>query len=163
MAYPTTLSSTRIVKNTVSLPPPPPHNIQTLADKMLLQQYLPAGVLVNESGDIIYISGHTGKYLEPAVGKANMNIFAMLREGFRKEFPVAFHKAVLKKEPVTLHNIKVGTNGSSHHFNVSINWIDEPGLLNGMLLIIFTDIHDFPKADLPELKDRKNLNQVRKS
>jgi two-component system CheB/CheR fusion protein len=52
-----------------------------------LQHYSLAGVLVNENGDIIYISGHTGKYLEPAVGKANMNIFAMLREGLRSEFP----------------------------------------------------------------------------
>ena len=91
-------------------------NIQTLADQLLLQHYSPAGVLVNEQGDIIYISGHTGKYLEPAVGKANMNIFAMLREGLRNEFPVAFRKAVLKKESVVLRNIKVGTNGSAQYF-----------------------------------------------
>ena len=77
-------------------------SIQTLADQLLLQHFSPAGVLVNENGDIIYISGHTGKYLEPAVGKANMNIFAMLREGLRNEFPVAFRKAILKKEAVVL-------------------------------------------------------------
>ena len=88
-------------------------NIQTLTDQLLLQHFSPAGVLVNENGDIIYISGHTGKYLEPAVGKANMNIFAMLREGLRNEFPIAFRKAMMNKEPVALHNIKVGTNGGS--------------------------------------------------
>jgi two-component system CheB/CheR fusion protein len=69
-------------------------NIQTLADQLLLQYYVPSGVLVNESGDIIYIHGHTGKYLEPAVGKANLNIFAMLREGLRNEFHHAFRRAV---------------------------------------------------------------------
>jgi len=55
---------------------------------------------VNENGDIIYISGRTGKYLEPSVGKANFNIFAMLREGLRNEFPAAFRKAIMKKETV---------------------------------------------------------------
>jgi two-component system CheB/CheR fusion protein len=148
-------------KNEIKPPLSRPNNIQTVADKMLLQTYLPAGVLVNENGDIIYISGHTGKYLEPAVGKANMNIFAMLREGLRKEFPVAFRKVVMNKEPVNLHNLKVGTNGSSVLFNVSIHYISDSGLLNGMLFIIFTDIHDLPDKDVPELLG-KNLNQVRK-
>ena len=36
-------------------------NIQTLADQILLQRFSPASVLVNNNGDIIYITGHTGK------------------------------------------------------------------------------------------------------
>lgn len=31
-------------------------------------------------GDIVHISGRTGKYLEPAAGKVNVNIYAMARE-----------------------------------------------------------------------------------
>ncbi len=91
----------------------PPEDIQTLADRMLLEKFSPVGVLVNESGDIIYFSGRTGKYLEPAAGKVNMNVFAMLREGLMNEFPVAFHKALTGNEPVVLSNIKVGRNGGS--------------------------------------------------
>ena len=45
-------------------------NIQSLSDQILLQQYSPASVLVNKNGDIIYITGRTGKYLEPPAGKA---------------------------------------------------------------------------------------------
>ncbi|MFO7656183.1 MAG: chemotaxis protein CheB [Bacteroidales bacterium] len=115
-------------------------NIQTLADQLLLQQYAPVGVLVNEDGDIIYTSGRTGKYLEPAVGKANMNIFAMLREGLRNEFPVAFRKSILKKETVIMHNVRVGTNGGTQTLNVTIHWIDKPESLNGMVMIIFNDV-----------------------
>jgi hypothetical protein len=44
-------------------------NLQTVADQLLLQKYSPAAVLVNEQGDILYISGRTGKYLEPAEAK----------------------------------------------------------------------------------------------
>jgi hypothetical protein len=46
-------------------------NIQNLADQIVLQQFAPASVLVNDKGDIIYITGRTGKYLEPVAGKAN--------------------------------------------------------------------------------------------
>ncbi|MFA5848246.1 MAG: chemotaxis protein CheB [Bacteroidales bacterium] len=140
--FPSSFSRSRpvIVDIEHQIPVIKPQNIQTLADEILLQQFSPPGVLVNDKGDIIYISGHTGKYLEPAVGKANMNIFAMLRDGLRSEFPVAFRQAISKKELVVVHNIKVGTNGGAQIINLSIQWIDKPDQLNGMLMIVFTDV-----------------------
>jgi two-component system, chemotaxis family, CheB/CheR fusion protein len=143
------------------VPSGPARNIQTLADQLLLQHYSPAGVLVNEHGDIIYISGRTGKYLEPAVGKANMNIFAMLREGLRNEFPVAFRKAVSKKEAVVLRNIKIESDGSYQTLNVHIRWLSKPEPLNGMLLIIFTDLDEIKNTKLQALKDKKTLTNAR--
>ena len=122
-------------------------NIETLADQLLLQHLSPVGVLVNGNGDILYTTGRTGKYLEPAVGKANMNIFAMLRDGLRNEFPPAFRKAILKKEKVELTHLKVDANGDSRTLNVNIQWIAKPELLNGTIMIIFTDV--------PEVKDNK--------
>jgi hypothetical protein len=43
-------------------------NLQALADQVLLQNFAPAAVLINAEGDILYINGRTGKYLEPAAG-----------------------------------------------------------------------------------------------
>jgi two-component system, chemotaxis family, CheB/CheR fusion protein len=115
-------------------------NIQTLADQLLLEQFSPAGVLVNEKGDILYISGRTGKYLEPAVGKANLNIFAMLRPGFQNDFAIAFRKVLMSKEAAVLTRVKIGTNGGSLIINVNIQWIHKPEPLYGKLMIIFTDV-----------------------
>lgn len=138
-------------------------NIQTIADQLLLQHFSPAGILVNENGDIIYIHGHTGKYLEPAVGKANLNIFAMLREGLRKEFPHAFRQALVKKEAVTLRNIKIGTNGGTQTVNVNIEWIDKPELLNGSVMIIFTDVTPVAEKQLTKTKSKKALKDIRET
>ncbi len=159
--FPTIFSRSKTVKiakdsHSVSI-----NNIQVSADEFLLRHYTPAGVLVNEEGDIIYISGHTGKYLEPAVGKANMNIFAMLREGLRNEFSVAFRKAVLKKELVVLHNIKVGTNGSTHLINVSIQWIDKAEPLKGKLMVIFKDVQDISDSKPTAHKEKKTVDSIR--
>lgn len=139
----------------------PLQNIQTLADQLLSNSYTAAGVLVNEQGDILYITGHTGKYLEPAVGKANMNIFAMLREGLRTEFSIAFHKAISKKEKVILRNIKVGSNGSAYHINISIQWIEKPDPLKGKVMVIFKDVEDIIMSKVEERKEKKSADNLR--
>ena len=139
----------------------PQLNIQSLAEHYLLHHFSPAGVLVNENGDIIYISGHTGKYLEPAVGKANMNIFAMLREGLRSEFPIAFRKAIFNKELVVLHNIRVESNGTSQLLDINIKWIEKPDPLNGMLLIIFTDVIQIAGIKPLSKSEKRNEHNVR--
>jgi two-component system CheB/CheR fusion protein len=159
--FPTTYSKTKAISHEKEIIQGSVQNIQTLADQLLLENYSPAGVLVNEAGDIIYISGHTGKYLEPAVGKANMNIFAMLREGLRSEFPVAFRKAILKKESVILRNIKVGTNGSANTLNISIQWIESPEALKGKLMVIFKDVQDISDSRLAARKAKKSLDNIR--
>jgi two-component system CheB/CheR fusion protein len=136
-------------------------NIQTLADQLLLEHYAPSGVLVNEYGDIIYIHGHTGKYLEPAVGKANLNIFAMLREDLRSEFHNAFHRTVSKKESVVLRNIRIKTNGSTHIINIDIKWIDKPELLSGTVMIIFNDVKEVEDIHLPSKTGKKAVHNIR--
>jgi len=115
-------------------------NIQSLADNLLLQTYSPAAVLTNETGDILYISGRTGKYLEAAAGKVNWNIFAMAREGLRYDLTTAFQKALREQKTVTLKNIVVGTNGGTQIVNVTIQPIREQNALRGMVMIVFRDV-----------------------
>jgi two-component system, chemotaxis family, CheB/CheR fusion protein len=136
-------------------------NIQTLAEQVLLQHYVPSGVMVNEQGDIIYIRGHTGKYLEPAVGKANLNIFAMLRDGLRSEVHAAFLSVIKKKETVVLRNIKIGTNGDSQTVNVDLRWIDKPEPLYGHIMIIFADVKDVGEKHLSPKTGKKNSPGIR--
>jgi len=118
----------------------PTENIQSLADQLLLQTYSPAAVLTNETGDILYISGRTGKYLEAAAGKVNWNVLAMAREGLRYELMSAFQKALRGQATVTLKNIVVGTNGGTQIVNVTIQPIREKSALEGMVMIVFTDV-----------------------
>ena len=117
-----------------------PASLQSLADQLVLLRYAPPAVLANDKGDILYISGHTGKYLEPAAGKANWNIFAMAREGLRYELAGAFQKALRQKETVTLHQLKVGTNGGQQCVDVTIQRLEEVGPLEGLVMIVFTDV-----------------------
>ena len=118
----------------------PPNNLQTLADHLLLQKFAPAAVLTNNEGDIVFISGRTGKYLEPAAGKANWNIHAMAREGLRQELIVALPKALRSGEAVVVHDLVVGGNGDKQAIDLTIHPIQEPAQLQGMAMIVFKDV-----------------------
>jgi two-component system CheB/CheR fusion protein len=120
--------------------PKPPASLQSLADQLVLLHYAPPAVLTNDKGDIFYVSGRTGKYLEPAAGKANWNLFAMAREGLRYELADAFQKALRKKGSVALRGLKVGTNGGEQCVDVTLQRLDEFGPLQGLVMIVFTDV-----------------------
>jgi len=126
------------VEKTIS--PKVADSIQTLTHEILLQNFAPASVLVNSSGDILYITGHTGKYLEPVAGKANWNIYAMAREGLCSELPGAFRKTLQNFAPLVLRNVKVGTNGGTQFVDVTIQRIEKPDAIRGMVILVFTDV-----------------------
>ena len=125
----------------------PAPNLQMLADHLLLQTYAPAAVLVNDQGDILYISGRTGNYLEPAAGKANWNIFAMAREGLRYELTTAFRKALRQREPVISRNIKVAGHGAGRAVDLTVQAIAEPEALRGLVMVVLAEVERL--ADVP--------------
>jgi len=120
--------------------PPPPANLQALTDTLLLQRFSPAAVLTTNQGDVIYSSAKTGKYLEPSVGKANLNIFAMARQGLAGPLNEAFARAVREKTTVILKDVKIGTNGGTKVVNITIQPMTDPAPLRGMVLIVFQDV-----------------------
>ena len=139
--FPSSFSQTKIPITEVQQKPMKEiENIQTLADRLLLQRFSPASVLINEKGDILYITGKTGKYLEPAAGKANMNIFAMAREGLNTMLTGAIRKAKQSFEPIFLKKLKVGTNGGTQYVDITIQQIEKPEILKGSIILVFSDI-----------------------
>ncbi len=136
--FPTTFVAPQ--PSTRNQPVMPLPNLQTLADELLLRKHSPAAVLTNHKGDILYTNGKTGKYLEPAAGKANWNIFVMVREGMNYELTSAFQKALRQKETVELKNLEVSSNGQQQVLNVTIEPLREQNALQGMVLVVFTDV-----------------------
>jgi two-component system CheB/CheR fusion protein len=119
--------------------PKAPESLQAQADRLLLQRYSPAAVLTNDQGDILYISGRTGKYLEPAAGKANWNIFAMAREGLGYELTGAFQKAVRQKGEATVRGIEIRGEGEAQTVDLTVQAVTEPEALRGLVMIVFRD------------------------
>jgi len=114
-------------------------NLQSLADQLVLERYSPPSVLVNDKGNILYVSGRTGKYLEPAAGKANWNVFAMAREGLRYELGNAFHKALDQKDAVVVRGLNTETNGGKSYVDITVQRLEQPEPLRGLVMIVFAE------------------------
>jgi two-component system CheB/CheR fusion protein len=115
-------------------------NFQLLADHLILQHFSAPTVLVNEHGDIVYISGRTGAYLEPAAGKANMNIFAMARTDLRFKLASAFGQVLRQSEPLTVRAELSDPQSPVQAVDISLLKIEAPEALQGMVMIAFKDV-----------------------
>jgi len=124
----------------------PPANLQRLAEQALLQRFTPPAVLVNAKGDILFISGRTGKYLEPAAGRANWNIYAMAREGLRHELAKLLARALREKATLTLSGLTVGANGGAQNVDLTVSALEEPEELRGTAMAVFRDVAAKPAA-----------------
>jgi two-component system CheB/CheR fusion protein len=120
--------------------PTPPPSLQVLVDRFLMQQWAPPSVLVNDRGDILYINGRTGRYLEPAAGKANWNVHVMAREGLRAPLVAAMRQAIDQRAAVEVHEVPLDSPNGPPALDLSVRPMDEVPALKGMLLIVFRDL-----------------------
>ncbi|MCX6178012.1 MAG: PAS domain-containing protein, partial [Chlorobiales bacterium] len=142
--------ATRVFSDIKHTPNPSELNLQEMTDQILLHHYAPAAVLTNANGDIIYINGRTGKYLEPAAGKANWNIFAMAREGLRFELNTLFGNTVLQKTPLFKKGVIIGSEGEKEVVDLRVEQLEKPDSLRGLVLIVFEEVKKNPLVELTE-------------
>lgn len=115
---------------------PPPANLQSVADQLILQTVAPPAVLVNEGGDIVYISGRTGRYLEPAAGKANWNIHVMALPSIRTQLAIALRTALQDKTTVELRGLRLDDEPAIT-VDITVQAVLQPKSLDGMAMIVF--------------------------
>jgi two-component system, chemotaxis family, CheB/CheR fusion protein len=85
--------------------------VRELTEQALLQA-APAAALVSGRGDILYLHGRTGKFLEPAPGEAGVNnILKMARKGLQRELARTMQTAASQKTTVVKRGVRVKTNG----------------------------------------------------
>jgi len=143
----------------------PKLSLRELTEQTLLQQINPACALVNNLGDILYLHGRTGMYLEPAPGETGINnILKMAREGLRRDLTTALHKVASKKERVRVLNLRVKTNGHFTNINFTICPAHTTVLDSPLFLVILEeasaiDEHKNSLKTLPFTIDADNSNK----
>ncbi len=105
--------------STSGVRPPSPTDWQHEADRVLIGQYVPPGVLVNENLDILQFRGETGAYLSPAPGEPNLNLLKMAREGLF----LAVRGALLEcqQQGTAIHKQGVRVRGESVDREISLH------------------------------------------
>jgi two-component system CheB/CheR fusion protein len=86
-------------------------DIIDVAEKWLLDEYIPPSVIINEKYEIIHFRGRTGPYLEHPTGEARINVLKLVRGGLRVELRSAVREAFTRRERVVRPEIRVEGNG----------------------------------------------------
>ena len=122
--------------------------LSDIVAQTVLAHYTPAGALVTELGDILYLLGRTGRFLEPAPGEASLNIFRMAREGLRADLTIALHRAVSQRIPIRQSGLRIKADGDATMADLTVLPVppDTDGAIPpGLFLVI---LEEKPRAEL---------------
>jgi len=108
-------------------------------ETVLLENYAPPCVVVNEWGDIVFFSPRTGRYLEAPPGSPRVNAFDMARKGLRLDVRTALHKAVSSRVTVVHENVAFEMDGQTQRVNVLVRPLLEVGEDPGLFMIVFQE------------------------
>jgi two-component system CheB/CheR fusion protein len=136
----------------------PKANISLITQKAILEQFAPTALLVDAKGNILYIQGRTGKYLEPPSGPPTHNILDMARQGLRIELSSALRAARSANRAEIRRRVSVKTNGDVQMINLHVRPLQMPRELAGRFLVVFEDV-ETALVQGAQAHDRENGTQ----
>jgi two-component system, chemotaxis family, CheB/CheR fusion protein len=95
------------------------------AANKIVERFAPTFVIVDETGQTLYFSSGTGKYLQPPAGPPNRDIVGMCRPGLRADLRAAFHRAKETGQRVVRDRVRVQINGGVQMISLAVEPIIE--------------------------------------
>src|SRR5262249_16325496 len=122
--------------------------LREITERMLLRNYAPACVAVNEHGEILYVHGRSGKYLELPAGDASLNILKAARDGLKIDLDNGPPKVNAQPQAVRYEGLEVRTNGGFPAVTVPLEMAEGLAGASNVILITF---HETPAKAPDEL------------
>ena len=137
-------------------------SMKKIVEQELLKHIGVSGILVNAKGEILYIHGRSGRYLEPAPGEFDRNIKKMVRAGLQRPMKTGLHKAVNTKSITTVQGIKVQTNGDHAFVDLTLRPVTmstDVSSDDGLYLIVLEDSSLKEKAEMNVQKSISGIEE----
>jgi two-component system CheB/CheR fusion protein len=112
-------------------------DLQKHADRILLTNYCPAGVIINQHMEVLQFRGPTGPFLEHTRGETNFNLFAIAREGLIPGLRASVTKAIKRNVRVLLPGVRVSQNGYAVEATVEVIPYSLPPSQDKFYLVLF--------------------------
>lgn len=132
----------------------PELNAQREADRLLVSQFAPPGVLINAQSQILQYRGPTGPFLEPAAGKATHDLLRMAREGLKVPLRALLEQAKAKDNTVRKEGVRLHQEDGPRTVNLEI--IPLKNLKERCYLVLF---HETTARGTARMQPRRELPQ----
>ena len=88
------------------------------AERAILKDHAPAGVVVNRAMEVVHFRGRTAPYLEQASGKPSLNVLKLARHGLAVELRTLINAAIRKDALVRRNGVTLSGNGHARTLNL---------------------------------------------
>jgi two-component system CheB/CheR fusion protein len=113
--------------------------VEREVDRLLLNRFVPASIVVNERMEIVHFRGKTGHYLEPATGQATFSLSKMAREGLLVELRAALTKARKKNATVRQTSVRVRRDAHTREVTLEVSPLRRRGSGERFYVIVFQE------------------------
>jgi two-component system, chemotaxis family, CheB/CheR fusion protein len=110
---------------------------QKETERILLARYAPASILIDDSLNVLYFHGETGRYLEHSRGVASLNLEKICRPGLLVELSPAIREAQTSEGPVRRERVRVELPGEGNEISLEVIPVKLPGIESLYFLILF--------------------------
>src|ERR1700730_11718148 len=131
---------------------PEPPALAALVERMLSTRSGRSGVVVDPRGEILYVAGRAGEYLEPAAGAPTHHLLTMAREGLRHALTAVLREATKAAGEAVRRGVRVTINGDIRFVTIAVTPITGPSPARGLFLVTFEPV---PSAGPGRLRGRE--------
>lgn len=133
--------------------------MRELVEREMLQHSGLTGALVDARGDILYLHGRSGLYLEPPEGESGVNnLLRMAREGSRAGLASALRRAHSSGTTARCPGLRIKTNGHHELVNVTVRPLISSAGRSELLFVVIWEIA--PERPAPEPPPRRGGKPV---
>jgi two-component system CheB/CheR fusion protein len=114
-------------------------DLQRAADRIMLERFAPASVLVDDSLNVLQFRGNTKLYLQHPQGEASLNLMKMVHFGLAQELTTAIAEAKTTQATVCRQSIRLREEQRLRLIDIEVSSIRLPGSIDASLLVLFKE------------------------
>jgi PAS domain S-box-containing protein len=125
---------------------------KTISD-ILMNRFTSPAILINNEGDVLYICGNAGRYLEMSPGSADLNIYSMARHELGHIIRNALEKVMREGGVETIHRVMISDDNQKHAISLTVQVVDDNPQISDLYLVIFTPLAEKGRRRRKEQKN----------
>ncbi|MGC1255963.1 MAG: PAS domain-containing protein, partial [Candidatus Acidiferrales bacterium] len=108
-------------------------------DRLLVNRFVPASVVVNDALEIVQFRGKTGAYLEPAAGQPTFSLSKMAREGLLIDLREALIQAKKERQPIRKQGVRIKSDGDTREIDLEVIPVRGQSPTENFYIVVFQE------------------------
>ncbi|HZW94529.1 MAG TPA: chemotaxis protein CheB [Candidatus Eremiobacteraceae bacterium] len=140
---------------------PSPFTVEREVERLLLERFIPASIVVNEQLEIVQFHGKTGAYLEPPAGSPSFSLAKMAREGLLVDLRAALDTAKKTNSVMRKEGLQIKSEGGMREIDIEVLPLRGPSALERFFVVVFQEPTRKPSAPEARGKGGRAAKQAR--